>query len=156
MSCEAHHYAVQFAGVSNTSTLYKRGIRICTGTGIGAALSTCLQSKDWFLIWIGSDQEKTFGPTISGLIYDNIEPERRILWDSKKEGKRPDMMKLVRESYKSFGAEGAHHPVACSWGNRLINLRLVVFITSNWGGNQELMRGCKLENIPAFGTLWDF
>lgn len=37
----------QFAGVSNTSALYKRGIRICTGTGIGAALSTCLQSPHW-------------------------------------------------------------------------------------------------------------
>jgi hypothetical protein len=37
----------QFAGVSNTSTLYKRGVRICTGTGIGAALSTCIQSPDW-------------------------------------------------------------------------------------------------------------
>ena len=37
----------QFAGVSNTSTLYKRGIRICTGTGLGAALSTCIQSPDW-------------------------------------------------------------------------------------------------------------
>ena len=33
----------QFAGVSNTSALYKRGIRVCTGTGLGAALSTCLQ-----------------------------------------------------------------------------------------------------------------
>lgn len=36
-------YCTQFAGVSNTSTLYKRGIRVCTGTGLGAALSTCLQ-----------------------------------------------------------------------------------------------------------------
>ncbi|KAH9998969.1 hypothetical protein BJV77DRAFT_1064469 [Russula vinacea] len=74
---------LKFAGVSNTSTLYKRGIRICTGTGIGAALSTCLQSPDWYLIWIaddeispypGSDQEKTFGPTISGLIHRHIGP----------------------------------------------------------------------------------
>lgn len=32
---------------------------------------------------IGSDQEKTFGPTISGLIHRNIEPERLLLWDSK-------------------------------------------------------------------------
>lgn len=39
----------QFAGVSNTSTLYKRGIRICTGTGIGAALSTCIQSPYWYV-----------------------------------------------------------------------------------------------------------
>ena len=70
------HLFSQFAGVSNTSTLYKRGVRICTGTGIGAALSTCLQSPYWFLIWIGSDQEKTFGPTISGLIHLHIGPER--------------------------------------------------------------------------------
>ena len=69
---------LKFAGVSNTSTLYKRGVRICTGTGIGAALSTCIQSPHWFLIWIGSDQEKTFGPTISGLIYRHIEPERYV------------------------------------------------------------------------------
>ncbi|KAG8884384.1 hypothetical protein FRB97_004393 [Tulasnella sp. 331] len=124
---------VKFAGVSNTSTLYKRGIRIATGTGIGAALSTCLQSKDWFLIWIGSDQEKTFGKTISGLIESGIEPERRILWDTKKL-KRPNTMKLLKETYESWDAE-------------------VVFITSNLGGNTELMEGCKTLGMPAFGTL---
>jgi hypothetical protein len=70
---------LKFAGVSNTSTLYKRGIRVCTGTGLGAALSTCLQSPDWYLIWIGSDQEKTFGPTISRLIHENLGPERLCL-----------------------------------------------------------------------------
>ncbi|KAF9050714.1 hypothetical protein BDZ89DRAFT_1098750 [Hymenopellis radicata] len=128
---------VKFAGVSNTSTLYKRGIRVCTGTGIGAALSTCLQSPNWFLIWIGSDQEKTFGPTISGLIHKHLGPERLILWDSKKRGGRPDTMKLVEETYRTWGAE-------------------VVFITSNYIGNSEIMQGCKEAGIPAFGTLWDF
>jgi len=128
---------MKFAGVSNTSRLYKRGIRVCTGTGLGAALSTCLQSPDWYLIWIGSDQEKTFGPTISGLIHDNLGPERVTLWDSKQRGGRPDTMKLITEVYKSWGAE-------------------VVFITSNYQGNQEMMEGCKEAGIPAFGTLWDF
>jgi len=127
---------LKFAGVSNTSKLYSRGIRICTGTGIGAALSTCLQDKGWFLIWIGSDQEKTFGPTIAGLV-NSLEPERRILWDSRKEGKRPDTMQLIRDTYESWGAE-------------------VVFITSNLQGNQEMMEGCRSEGINAFGTLWDF
>ncbi len=42
-------HVYQFAGVSNTSRLYKRGIRICTGTGIGAALSTCIQSPYWYV-----------------------------------------------------------------------------------------------------------
>ncbi|KAH9941099.1 uncharacterized protein BXZ73DRAFT_88295 [Epithele typhae] len=134
----SHHYLIcgvqgdftrsllKFAGVSNTSTLYRRGIRVCTGTGLGAALSTCIQSPDWYLIWIGSDQEKTFGPTISGLIHRHIGPERMCLWDSKARGGRPDIMQLV------------------------------VFITSNSSGNSELMEGCKEAGIPAFGTLWDF
>ncbi|KAI9508486.1 hypothetical protein F5148DRAFT_1275717 [Russula earlei] len=128
---------LKFAGVSNTSALYKRGIRICTGTGIGAALSTCIQSPHWYLIWIGSDQEKTFGPTISGLIHRHIEPGRLLLWDSKIRGGRPDTMKIVKEAYHSWGAE-------------------VVFITSNYIGNSEMMQGCKEAGIPAFGTLWDF
>ncbi|KAJ7039067.1 hypothetical protein C8F04DRAFT_316540 [Mycena alexandri] len=128
---------LKFAGVSNTSKLYKRGIRVCTGTGLGAALSTCLQSPDWYLIWMGSDQAKTFGPTISALIHDNLPPTQYTLWDSKERGGRPDVMKLLKETYISWGAE-------------------VVFITSNMGGNQEMMEGCKKEGIPAFGTLWDF
>lgn len=103
--------------------MFKRGIRVCTGTGIGAALSTCIQSPNWFLIWIGSDQEKTFGPTISRLIHDNIEPERMILWDTKKRGGRPDSVQLLKDVWHSFGAE-------------------VIFITSNKAGNDEMMQGC--------------
>ncbi|CEL54801.1 hypothetical protein RSOLAG1IB_07335 [Rhizoctonia solani AG-1 IB] len=122
---------LKFAGVSNTSTLYRRGIRVCTGTGIGAALSTCIQNEGWFLIWIGSDQEKTFGKTISTIIENNIPPERRILWDSKKVG-RPNTVKLIEEVYRSFDAE-------------------VVFITSNYTGNLEMMVGCRKLGIPAFG-----
>ncbi|KAF7799897.1 hypothetical protein EIP86_011139 [Pleurotus ostreatoroseus] len=124
---------LKFAGVSNTSTLYKRGIRVCTGTGLGAALSTCIQNPDWFLIWIGSDQEKTFGPTIANLIHKHLMPDRCCLWDSKARGGRPDVMKLVREAYHAWGAE-------------------VVFITSNYQGNKEIMEGCKAEGIPAFSV----
>lgn len=96
----------QFAGVSNTSKLYRRGIRICTGTGIGAALSTCLQNDGWFFIWIGSDQHKTFGSTIHNLIVNNIPAERRILWDSKQMGGRPDTMRLIEDTYRTWNAEG--------------------------------------------------
>lgn len=142
----------QFAGLSHSSPIYKRGIRVCTGTGIGASLSTCLQvrlvrstgkpnslmrvlpdriltgelvfARRWrvrsaaspavfsrchraqrgmlsslkhitdpavprpirYLIWIGSEQEKTFGPTISGLIYRHLWPDRVCMWDSKARG----------------------------------------------------------------------
>lgn len=114
--------------------MFKRGIRICTGTGIGAALSTCIQSPNWFLIWIGSDQEKTFGPTITRLIHENIEPERMILWDSKKRGGRPDSVKLLKDVWDSFGAE-------------------VIFITSNMQGNDEMMQGCRAGEFTAPSEL---
>lgn len=128
---------LKFAGVGHASAMFKRGIRICTGTGIGAALSTCIQDPNWFLIWIGSDQERTFGPTITGLIRKHIEPERMILWDSKQRGGRPDTVKLLKETWDSFGAE-------------------VIFITSNKQGNDEMMQGCQAVGLHAFGTLWDF
>ncbi|KAM0579023.1 hypothetical protein ACHAO2_003662 [Verticillium nonalfalfae] len=128
---------LKFAGVGHASAMFKRGIRICTGTGIGAALSTCIQSPNWFFIWIGSDQEKTFGPTISGLIHKHIESDRMILWDSKQRGGRPDTLQLLQDVYKSFGAE-------------------VIFITSNKQGNDEMMQGCLATGMNAFGTLWDF
>src|SRR6478609_7756562 len=100
--------------------MFNRGIRVCTGTGIGAALSTCIQSKNWyvyphfqpadllivrsrFIIWIGSDQLNTFGSTISRLIHDNIEPDRMILWDTKERGGRPDTMQLLRDTWNNFG-----------------------------------------------------
>jgi len=58
------------------------------------------------LLLSGSDQEKTFGPTISGLIQKNMDPDRVCLWDTKKRGGRPDTMKLLKEIYVSWNAEG--------------------------------------------------
>lgn len=130
---------------------------IGTYTSFSHAYSQTNLNLHRFLIWIGSDQEKTFGRTISNLIHDNIEPERMILWDTKKRGGRPDTMKLLKDTWISFKAEA-------------------VFITSNMQGNDEMMQGCMagtltyfpthlksaqtkflfLAGIHAFGTLWDF
>ena len=52
-------------------------------------------------------------------------------------GGRPDVMKLIKEAYYSWGAE-------------------VVFITSNLQGNREMMEGCKQNGIPAFVCLLFF
>ena len=55
---------------------------------------------------LGSDREKTFGPTINGLIHRHIGPERLLLWDSKLRGGRPDTMKILKEAYRTWEAEG--------------------------------------------------
>lgn len=46
-------------------------------------------------------------------------------------------MKLIKDTYISWNAE-------------------VVFITSNWQGNKEMMEGCKEAGIPAFVRGLDF
>jgi hypothetical protein len=55
----------------------------------------------------------------------------RHRWDSKHRGGRPDVMQLVKDAYRTWNAE-------------------VVFITSNYQGNSEIMEGCKEAGIPAF------
>ncbi|GJE92420.1 hypothetical protein PsYK624_085740 [Phanerochaete sordida] len=127
---------LKFAGLPYLAHLFRRGICICTGSGIGAVLSTCAQLDNWFLIWIGSDMEKTFGPVLFEIIYRNIPHDRSILFDTKKHGVRPDTMQMLRDVHDTFGAE-------------------VVIITSNPQGNAELMQGCKANGMHAFGPLWD-
>ena len=105
---------------------------------------------------LGSDQEKTFGPTISGLIHRHIGPERLLLWDSKQRGGRPDTMKILKEAYDYWKAEGTPPSRLSSETKNLLTSTPVVFITSNYIGNFEIQHGCKALGIPAFGTLWDF
>jgi hypothetical protein len=86
---------------------YPRVFKVQTGQFIYRLTGTqVLTALHRFLIWIGSDQEKTFGPTITGLIKKHIEPERMILWDSKQRGGRPDTVQLLKDVWKSWNAEG--------------------------------------------------
>ncbi|KAJ3521882.1 hypothetical protein NM688_g8955 [Phlebia brevispora] len=80
--------------------------------------------------------ERTFGPVLFDMIHRTIPKERYILFDTKKEGRRPDTMKMLKEVYVAFKAE-------------------VVLITSNPVGNAELMQGCKENGMHSFGPLWD-
>ena len=92
----------------------------------------------------GSDQEKTFGPTISGLIHRHIEPERLLLWDSKVRGGRPDTMKILKEVYDSWQAEGTlSAPLLL---DLVLISYLVIFITSNYIGNSEMMQVCNASS----------
>ena len=97
--------------------------------------------------------EKTFGPVLFDMIHRTIPKERYILFDTKKEGRRPDTMKMLKDIYVSFKAEGR----CICYGNNGAPLTLcaVVLITSNPVGNAELMQGCKENGMHAFGPLWD-
>ena len=61
-------------------------LRIRTGKEFLAHLNTNVTNIRRYLIWIGSEQAKTFGPTISGLIRRHMVRERITIWDSKYQG----------------------------------------------------------------------
>ena len=77
-------------------------------------LSTTVQLDNWFLIWIGSDMENTFGPVLFDMIHRTIPKERYILFDTKKEGRRPNTMKMLKDIYVAFKAEGESPPLCRS------------------------------------------
>lgn len=80
-------------------------------------LSTCVQLDNWFLIWIGANMEETFGPVLFDMIKRKIPKERYIVFDTKKEGRRPDTVKMLKEVYDSWNAEGASlFRVSCGGG----------------------------------------
>ncbi|THG97906.1 hypothetical protein EW026_g4190 [Hermanssonia centrifuga] len=93
---------LKFAGLTYLTHLYRRGIAICTD--IGAALSTCVQLDKRFLLWIGSDIEKTFCHVLLATIKHTIPKERDIL-RMKIEGRRPDAMKMLKDIYVAYKAE---------------------------------------------------
>jgi hypothetical protein len=145
---------MKFAGLPYLAHLYKKGICICTGSGIGAVLSTCVQLDNWFLIWIGSDMENTFGPVLFEMIERRMPKERYIVFDTKKEGRRPDTVKMLKDIYKAFEAEGMCFETEQLLSDVLTHL-IVVIITSNPKGNAELMQACRENDMHSFGPLWD-
>jgi hypothetical protein len=101
-----------------------------------------------YLIWIGSDQEKTFGPTISGPIHRTLGPERVTLWDSKQRGSeestfplcfvalfltggRPDVMKLIKEVYRLWG-EGNQEMMKAARKQEFRHLWFIFISSSIW------------------------
>ena len=92
--------------------MFSCGIRICTDTGIEAALfkvqtgpiiathSEPRQAGSSFGR-TGPTQEKTFSASVVGLIRKHIEAEWVSLWDSKQRIGRPSITELLKDVWKS-------------------------------------------------------
>ncbi|KAH9820979.1 hypothetical protein DFH28DRAFT_576495 [Melampsora americana] len=124
------------AGLPYFSRMFNRGVAICTGSGIGAVASTCIQHSDWFLIWIGPDLQNTYGSELMNLIEDKIPKDRRLVWDTRGPLGRPDVFSLLSKTYKEWNAE------------------VVLFIGSP-ALNKSVLRSSREYKIPLFGSIWD-
>ncbi|PLW45013.1 hypothetical protein PCASD_06977 [Puccinia coronata f. sp. avenae] len=123
-------------GLPYFSRLFKRGVAMCTGSGIGAVASTCMQHDSWFLIWIGPNLENTYGQEIMQLICNRIPESRRLIWDTRGPLGRPNVVPLLQETYRYWKAEVA------------------LFIGSP-GMNSQVLQSCQALKTPVFGSIWD-
>lgn len=122
-------------GLPYFSRLFNRGVAIATGTGIGAVGSTCIQHKNWFLVWIGPDLEDTYGHDFMNFIRSHISPDRRIIWDTRKSG-RPDVPLELERVFISWKAD-----VALFIGSPALN--------------KTVLQTCRVRDIPVYGSIWD-
>ncbi|KAH9818806.1 hypothetical protein DFH28DRAFT_92024 [Melampsora americana] len=123
-------------GLPYFSRMFRRGVAICTGSGIGAVASTCIQHSDWFLIWIGPNLEKTYGEELLNLLTTKISNERRIIWDTRGPRGRPDVVSVLENIFKSWDAE------------------VSLFIGSP-ALNKTVLEASRAKKIPLFGSIWD-
>jgi len=123
-------------GLPYFSRLFKRGLAMCTGSGIGAVASTCIQHDEWFLIWIGPNLEKTYGKEIMQLICDRIPESRRLIWDTRGPLGRPDVVRLLQNTHQYWEAE------------------VTLFIGSP-EMNSNVLQSCRALKTPVFGSIWD-
>ncbi|PLW17755.1 hypothetical protein PCANC_06889 [Puccinia coronata f. sp. avenae] len=121
-------------GLPYFSRLFDKGVAICTGSGIGAVGSTCIQHQDWFLIWIGGDLEKTYGTDFMNFIKSRIPPERLLIWDTKGPLGRPDVNVELEKVYKQWNAQ-----VALFIGSPALN--------------KSVLRTSRARGIPVFVIL---
>jgi hypothetical protein len=152
---------LQPCGLPYFSRLFKRGVAMCTGSGIGAVASTCMQHDSWFLIWIGPNLENTYGQEIMQLICNRIPESRRLIWDTRGPLGRPNVVPLLQETYRYWKAEGMHINLQCEFNlsrllctnifldSCLILFPVALFIGSP-GMNSQVLQSCQALKTPVF------
>jgi hypothetical protein len=122
------------APMAKVALLYSRVVYVVTGSGIGPALGQILTAGvPAKLVWSTRAPRATYGDAL----VDEVEAAQpdAVIWDTTQHGK-PDLVQLVRQAYRDFGAEA-------------------VFVVSNKPATRRLVHAFERLGIPAFGPIWD-
>ena len=125
---------VSYPGLPYCLSMYRRSIIIASGAGMAPYVSALSDQpyERFRLIWIGRSFRECFGDELC----DTIFRWQNLLLVDTANGRRPDLVSLAIDNYRSFEADA-------------------IFVGSNPQGTSQILSGCRALNIPAFGPSRD-
>jgi hypothetical protein len=127
---------VHATGVLAMASVFRSVVIMATGSGIGPCLAVFGQIPRTRIriIWLAPSPRKIFGDKI----YDAVlrqDPEA-IIWDTRKDGRRPDISQMAADLYHKIDAEA-------------------VFFISNRALTRSTIMGLRKRDIAAFAPVFD-
>ncbi|KAK3161277.1 hypothetical protein QOZ80_1BG0075070 [Eleusine coracana subsp. coracana] len=129
---------VHFAGLPYLLNMYRRATMVATGSGICVFLSFLMQpgAAELSLVWVAKGIEANYGDEMKAAVSRSDQLRGRVLVHDTAVMGRPNVADLAVGAAKKWGAE-------------------VVIVTSNPEGSRDVVTGCNMAGIPAFGPIWD-
>ncbi|EMC92902.1 hypothetical protein BAUCODRAFT_37813 [Baudoinia panamericana UAMH 10762] len=129
---------IHATGVLAMAQVFRRVVVMATGSGIGPCLAlfgagTVTKTKI-HIIWSAPSPRTVFGDPI----YDAVlrkDPEATI-WDTRKDGRRPDMVELAEDMYHAVNAEA-------------------VFFISNRDLTRKVIAELRRRRVAAYAPIFD-
>jgi len=116
--------------------IFKSVILMCTGSGIGPCLYALghMPGTTVRLIWSAPSPRQIFGKRIydAALRHDR----KAIIWDTKKDGRRPDVVGLAEDLYHETNAEA-------------------VWFISNRGLTRKVIAELRRRKVAAYALVFD-
>ncbi|KAK3652203.1 hypothetical protein LTR56_005336 [Elasticomyces elasticus] len=135
----APHYwmrGVHQTGQLAMASVFRRVVIMATGSGIGPCLAAFghLPHTQMHIIWTAPSPRKIFGDAIYEAVLSQ-DPQATI-WDTRKDGRRPDMVKMAEELYRRTEAEA-------------------VFFISNRNLTRVTIAALRKRNVAAYAPVFD-
>jgi hypothetical protein len=127
---------IPVTGVLCMAQIFRKIVIVTTGSGIGPCLGVMqdIPKTKCRVIWSTPSPFETYGDEICRMVKEV--DMHAVIWDTRTEERRPDLLRLAWELYEEERAEA-------------------VFVISNPKLTRKVVYGLASRGVPAFGPIWD-
>ena len=127
---------IHATGVLAMAQIFRSVVVMATGSGIGPCMAVFNQMPNTKvrIIWSTPSPRAIFGDKICNLVLK--QDPHAIIWDTRKDGKRPDLVKMAYDTYHEANAEA-------------------VFFISNRNLTRKTISALKKKGVAAYAPVFD-